>query len=112
MGGKTDREEHSMKLNHVLSGLVFVLVTLAAPVSQAQLTVDLAKITCKQYPLMKVNPDYIALWLSGYYNGKRDNTVIDIERLKETAKKVKRECLYNNQGTVMQAVEKLLSSEK
>lgn len=101
-----------MKLNHVLSGLVFVLVTLAAPVSQAQLTVDLAKITCKQYPLMKVNPDYVALWLSGYYNGKRDNTVIDIERLKETAKKVKRECLYNNQGTVMQAVEKLLSSEK
>jgi hypothetical protein len=61
--------------------------------------VDLAKITCKQYPLMKVNPDYIALWLSGYYNTKHDNTV-DIEQLKETAKTLKRECLYNGQGTM------------
>jgi|ERR1700722_3423932 hypothetical protein len=99
-----------MKLNRILLGLV--LVALGAPRSQAQLTVDLAKITCKQYPLMKANTDYIALWLSGYYNAKHDNTVIDIERLKETAKKVKRECLYNAQGTVMQTVEKLLGSEK
>jgi len=99
-----------MKLNRILPGLV--LVALAAPASHAQLSVDLAKITCKQFPLMKVNPDYIALWLSGYYNAKHDNTVVDIERLRESAKKVKRECLYNGQGTVMQAVEKLLSSEK
>ena len=99
-----------MRLNRLLPGLVFAM--LAAPVGQAQITIDIAKITCKQLTLMKGNPDYIALWLSGYYNAKRDNTVVDVERFKDFATKVKRECLYGNRGTVMETVEKLLGSVK
>jgi len=99
-----------MRLKCVLPGLVLALLT--APAGQAQVTIDIAKISCKQLTLLKVNPDYIALWLSGYYNAKHDNTVVDVQRFKDFAAKVKRDCLYGNQGTVMETVEKLISSAK
>ena len=61
-------------------GLVLALV--AVPVVQAQVTIDLSKITCEQYIGYKIiNPDTIAMWLSGYYNGQRGNTLIDTETL-------------------------------
>jgi acid stress chaperone HdeB len=89
------------------SGAIFlVLMTSHA---QAQTTIDVAKITCEQFVLMSVAPpDYIAIWLNGYYNGKRNNTTIDVQRLKDNARKVKSYCLYNK-GTIMEAVEKILS---
>jgi HdeA/HdeB family protein len=99
-----------MRFNRTLPVLAVAL--LVAPPGQAQITIDMAKISCKQLTLSKVNPDYIALWLSGYYNAKRDNTVVDIQRFKDFATKVKRDCLYGNQGTVMETVEKLLGSVK
>jgi len=84
---------------------------LAVSVAQAQTTIDLAKITCEQFVLMRVaSPDYIAVWLSGYYNGKRDNTTIDVQKLKDNAQKVKSYCLYNK-GTLMEAVEKVLPGQ-
>jgi hypothetical protein len=99
-----------MRFNRTLPGLALAL--LVAPPGQAQITIDLAKISCKQLTLLKVKPDYIALWLSGYYNAKHDNTVVDIQRFKDFATRVKRDCLYNNQGTVMETVEKLIGSAK
>ena len=69
-------------------------------------------VTCEQLVLMKVaDPDQIAIWLSGYYNGKRNTTTVDVEQLKETARKVRSHCLYNK-GTVMEAVESLLATTK
>ncbi len=46
--------------------------------AHAQVTIDVSKITCEQYILYSVaDPKDIAMWLSGYYNAKRNNTVID-----------------------------------
>jgi len=45
----------------------------AAPQAQAQVSVDVAKITCRQLLFDKVispNSKSLALWLSGYYNGQ------------------------------------------
>src|SRR4051794_22570401 len=79
----------------------------------AQTTIDVAKITCDQLVLMKVaDPDQIAIWLSGYYHGTHNNTKIDVEQLKENAKKVRSYCLYNGKGTVMEAIEKLLVRDR
>ena len=51
------------------------ILALAAP-ARAQVTIDVSKITCDQYVGYKVtNPQNIAIWLSGYYSGKRDSTV-------------------------------------
>ena len=45
------------------------------------------------------------LWLHGYTNGKRNNTVIDQESLKEDGAKIRDYCRGNRERTVMQAVE-------
>jgi acid stress chaperone HdeB len=84
-----------------------------ASVGQAQTTIDVSKISCEQLATAKVaSPDYIAIWLSGFYNAKRNNTIIDVQRLQDNAQKIRTYCLYNAKGTVMEAVEKVLSQQK
>jgi acid stress chaperone HdeB len=92
--------------------LCFLLVLLAVSTPQAQTTIDVAKITCDQFVTLQVaTPDDIAIWLSGYYHGKRGSTIIDVQKLKEQSQKVMSYCLYTDKrGTVMEAVEKLHSS--
>jgi acid stress chaperone HdeB len=82
---------------------------LMASAARAQTTVDVAKITCEQFLLFKItDPNNIALWLSGYFNGKRGNTVIDVQALQDHLDKVKTYCRSNYNTPVMQAVETLL----
>ena len=84
------------------------MASAALSMAQAQTTIDVAKISCEQFVLLRVaDPDYLAIWLSGFYNGKRNNTVVEIQKFKENAEKVKRYCLYNK-GSLMEAVEKVM----
>jgi acid stress chaperone HdeB len=91
--------------------LGLLLMLLALSTAQAQTTTDVAKITCDQFVSATVAPpDNIAIWLSGYYHGKRGSTIIDVQKLKEQPQKMRSYCLYTDKGgTVMEAVEKLLS---
>jgi len=90
-----------------------VSILLASSFVHAQTMIDVSKISCDQLSLAKVaSPDYIAIWLSGFYNGKRNNTIVDVQRLQDNAQKIRRYCLYNSKGTVMEAVEKVLASDK
>jgi len=94
-----------------LAGLVLSLSVV--PAARAQVTVDISKITCEQYILWKItDPDRIVFWLSGYYNGKRDNTVIDTRSFEEDVNKVREYCRANFKATVMQAVEKLFTAAR
>jgi len=96
------------------SGLVIVAALFATPAAQAQTTIDVGKITCEQFILLKVaSPEYIVIWLSGYYHGKKGTTTIDVQGLKDQPQKLTTYCLYEGRGgTVMEAVEKLLSAGK
>ena len=88
----------------IVTGLIIAL----EPV-RGQVTIDVAKISCDQYTSFKVtDPENIAIWLSGFYNGKRDNTVIDTQDLKVNAKKVWDYCILNPKIPVMNAVETVL----
>ena len=85
----------------------------ALSVAQAQTTIDVSKISCDQLTAAKVaSPEYIAIWLSGFYNAKRNNTIIDVQQLQDNAQKIKSYCLYNGKKTVMEAVEGVLSKGK
>jgi hypothetical protein len=76
--------------------------------SRAQVTLDVSKITCNQFAAYKItNPRNIAIWLSGYYNGKRDNTIIDMQELMEDTQKLQDYCILHPETPVMQAVEVL-----
>jgi len=78
----------------------------------AQVTIDVAKITCDQFTLYKVtDPQNIAIWLSGYYHGQRNDTTVDTQELAAYQQKVKDYCNLNPQVTVMQAVESMLKAK-
>jgi acid stress chaperone HdeB len=105
-------EKHAMKrTSGMWAAPIYALF--AVSIAHAQTTIDVSKISCDQLSLAKVaSPDYIAVWLSGFYNGKRNNTIIDVQKLQDNAEKIRKYCLYNGKGTVMEAVEKVLSSDK
>jgi acid stress chaperone HdeB len=89
--------------------LTLALATFAAPPATAQVTIDVAKITCDQLVLFRVaQPHDIAMWLSGYYNGRRNSTTVDVQKLKEYTDSVEQYCINNRKVTVMEAVEKVL----
>jgi hypothetical protein len=96
----------------VLIALILMVTLGLVPEVQAQVTMDVAKISCDQYTSFKItDPQNIAIWLSGFYNGKRDTTVVDTQGLKEDAKKVWDYCIRNPKIPVMKAVETVLKPD-
>ena len=89
------------------------LMAAATASAHAQVTLDVSKVTCDQWAGYKItNPQNIALWLSGYYNGKRGNAVLDTQRLITDAAKLSDFCLTRPQMPIMQAVDELMARNK
>jgi len=94
-----------------VSALIFALGT--APAAQAQVMLDVSKVTCEQFAGYKITtPQNIAIWLNGYHSGKRSNTVIDMQKFMENTKALERYCIQNPQILVMNAAETVLGLEK
>ena len=96
-----------------LFALGSVLVILLVSAAQAQVSIDVSKITCDQYLLNKIaNPKTVGVWLSGFYAGKRNITVVDTQALDRNSEKVSEYCGSNRNMTLMQAVETTLGPGK
>jgi len=81
--------------------------------SRAQVTLDLSKVTCDQFVGYKItDPQNIAIWLSGYYNGMRGNTVIDTQGLEANTKKLRDFCFRNPATPVMEATKILFDVKR
>ena len=81
--------------------------------AQAQVTLDVSKITCDQFTLYKItDPQNIAIWLSGYYHGARNSTTVDTQQLAGNLQKIKDYCNLKPQETVMHAVESVFGPPK
>jgi len=92
--------------------LLLALATGGAQTAHAQVMLDVSKVTCDQWAGYKItNPQNIALWMSGYYNGKRGNTSLDTQGLAADIAKLRDLCITNPQLPVMQAVERLMSEK-
>lgn len=77
--------------------------------TRAEIKIDVAKLTCKEFMVpIFVLPDDIAYWLSGYYNGRHGNTVIDIVALRDYVTKVEQYCANHQDETVMKAAENVV----
>ena len=95
--------------------LMLGLISAAAgfTTARAQVLLDVGKITCDQFAGYKItNPQNISNWLSGYYNAKRGNTVLDTQELATSATRLRDYCLVHPQVPVMQAVETLMAKDK
>jgi hypothetical protein len=83
------------------------------PAARAQVTLDISKITCDQYNAYKVtNPQNIAIWVNGYYHGKRGDVTLDTQGLVENARKLRDYCRRNRQALVLEAVETLFGKDR
>ena len=91
------------------ASLLTLFLTMTA---HAQVTVDITKITCRQFLTGRVvSTKSIAIWFSGYYNGKRGATMIDMGTIRPNAEKVRDYCALNQDETVMKAVEAALATK-
>jgi hypothetical protein len=90
--------------------LLFVVISLLFFVdAEAQVVVDVSKITCNQFATYKIeNPEYIAIWLDGYYHGTRGDMKVDIQTLSADTKKVENYCLSKPDVLLFQAVNAVL----
>lgn len=96
-------------LKYLFVGALLVLAMNSA--TQAEV-VDMSKFTCDQ--LLSGTPDAVeaAIWTSGYYNGLRKKTKIDLAVMKHNGSLVVAACKDNPKKTVMQTVNTLLGGEK
>ena len=101
-----------MKLRPFLTSALLMFVQIPAP--QAQVSVDLSKITCEQLLMEQLQwtETEVVFWLSGYYNGKRNNTIIDPDALKKDEEKINQYCQGHRDTTVMDAVKNVLGFDK
>jgi hypothetical protein len=100
-----------MKARLLLTSALFMFAQI--PTSQAQATLDVSKITCEDYFMDKITfSQYVVMWLSGYYNGKRNNTIIEPDAVKQNEEKVNRYCYQHRETTVMDAAKIVLGFDK
>jgi HdeA/HdeB family protein len=101
-----------MKISSI--ALAALLLLLAAE-ARAQMTIDVAKITCRQYLFDKVlspRAPMIANWLSGYINGQKNNTVVDVGAMAKNKDKVEDYCRMNLDMTLVEAAKSALGLPK
>jgi acid stress chaperone HdeB len=102
--GNAQRQERFMLKRLAILSL---LLSASFPTS-AQVLIDVAKINCNQFATYKIaHPDRIAIWLNGYFHGKRGDLVVDTQELGGNTDKVQEYCLKNPDVPLMQAVEAL-----
>ena len=101
-----------MKLRLLLTSALFLFAEM--PTMQAQETLDVAKVTCEQFMMEKTaytSRDFV-VWLSGYYNGKRNSTIINLRTINDDEKKVRIYCYKNPDTTVLDAIKNVLGLDK
>jgi hypothetical protein len=95
-----------------LISAVSMLAFQATSIAQAQVTIDAAKVSCDQYTSYNIkSPEEIAIWLHGFYSGKRNQTLIDTEGFRKEAKKLWDYCVRKPNIPVMNAVEALFKPD-
>ena len=93
---------------------VLLPLCLVASAVHAQTTIDVEKITCRQFLLghFGASTRSVANWLSGYYNGKRGDTVIEVGSMQKNVRALERYCRKNHEMPVMDAAKNALGAEK
>jgi acid stress chaperone HdeB len=91
----------------VFLGLAFVLS--ASSGVQAQVLVDVSKVTCEQFVGFKITePELIASFLAGYNRGKRGDTmIVDQQTFRQNERKLEAYCLNEPNVPIVQAFEKI-----
>ena len=81
--------------------------------ANAQMTVDVSKITCKQLITYEVtDARTISIWLSGFFNAQQNNTIIDVSRFRSRSNALKDFCMSHHDVPVIDAAKTVLGGKK
>ena len=93
---------------HKLFGLVLAIFWASSV--HAQITIDVSKISCGQFLQNKVASNRtVAIWLSGFYAGKRNDLLVDTQGVERNVGRVTRYCDSNRNASLMQASRRRLA---
>jgi acid stress chaperone HdeB len=88
--------------------VIFVVATLlvaASLPSAAQISVDMNRITCRNWlGYSPENRDFVRSWMSGYYNAAANSNVLDYDRLQRNSAKVAAYCKKHMSDTLPTAI--------
>ena len=91
-------------------GLALALT--ASSAARAQVMLDLSKVSCDQFVIYKVaDPKLIPAWLSGYFHGKRADTMVDTQKLNADADEVEKYCFKNPEAPLMKSFESIVGTD-
>jgi acid stress chaperone HdeB len=83
------------------------------PAAHAQMTLDVAKMTCNQFLLGQVSDSRtMSIWLLGYYHGMHSNTVIDVAATEKRAYDLVNYCMAHYEENLMSAAKNILGENK
>jgi acid stress chaperone HdeB len=109
--GTLERPKGSLVRKTVFVISTIVLVT-ASSMALTQVTIDVSKITCDQFVEYKIaDPERIAIWISGYNHGKRNDPILDQQKMLRTMNSVEEYCFKHPQVLVMKAVDEILGAQ-
>ena len=94
---------------------VALLTLLSTSLAQAQVTIEVAKITCGQFVGGEIGGSRtVAAWLSGYYHGKKNSTSVDKQTFEGNLGRLTNFCRTGDNGKIliMQAIEKILAESQ
>ena len=95
--------------NHALAAMGLAAALGAGSGALAQVMLDLSAVTCDQFIKYKVaDPKLIAVWLNGYFHGKRADTKVDTQKLNADADKVEKFCFKSPQAQLMKSFESII----
>ena len=107
---RSQKEPLMKKITFVSLALAVFFASLTAQ-AQAQVTVDVSKITCDQFVEYKIaDPKQIATWINGYYHGAHGSSILDAQEMLEITNTVEEHCFKHPGDLVMKSVEGAMGS--
>src|SRR5262249_25133779 len=97
-----------------ITGSTFAFTLLFFSSAEAQVSIDVSKITCDQFVHGKVGPTRtVAAWLSGFYSGRQNKQTVDPQEFETNLSKLEQLCYdeANFKLPVMQAIERMRSGK-
>ena len=100
-----------MKSSFIL--LAMLISVFGISVGRAQDTIDIAKVTCDQFLSGQIyDAQTFSIWLSGYYNGTRHNTVVDVSAFQKHSTDLMDYCISHPDMNLMEAITNALGAKK
>jgi len=94
-------------MRHVIvAASAALMVSMAGP-AQAQVVVDMSRITCGQFMNYAFDKqELIGAWMSGFFNASQNRKILDITRYQENSKRLSNYCKKHRKESLMSAIQR------